>query len=61
MDTFRIKPLPGREYKINHGGKVVITVASSKQGNTRYNQCGWYGCRVLHLFSFKTPIIDAKK
>ena len=47
MDTFRIKPLPGRDYKINHGGKVVIAVASKKQGNTRYNQCGWYGCRVL--------------
>jgi hypothetical protein len=47
MDTFRIKPLPGRDNKINHGGKVVIAVASRKQGNTRYNGCGWYGCRVL--------------
>lgn len=47
FDVFRIKPLPGRDYKINHGGKVVIAVASKKQGNTRYNGCGWYGCRVL--------------
>lgn len=47
FDVFRIKPLPGRDYKINHEGKVVIAVASRKQGNTRYNGCGWYGCRVL--------------
>jgi len=57
-DQFLLKPEVGelseKEYKekisknpINYGDKIAISIWSKKQGNTTYNGCGWFGCRVL--------------
>ena len=57
-DLFLLKPEIGelgeKEYKeklvtypIKHGDKIAISVWSKKQGRVFYNQCGYFGCRVL--------------
>lgn len=57
-DLFLLKPEIGelgeREYKeklvtdpIKHGNKIAISIWVKKQGRVFYNQCGYFGCRVL--------------
>jgi hypothetical protein len=57
-DLFLLKPEVGqlneKEYSekisknsINYGDKIAIAIVTTRQRNILYNQCGWFGCRVL--------------